>query len=495
MLKIELSFCRRLRLIGIFSVFALLLLLPVQPIFAQPACGDQCLNRSLEWVINSKFIVNNPSDPIYNNTYPPLGGIFLTYDINKSEFGNRIHIPTAAEYVKLTADLAQYDHNQNVINDLKLVSDFLMTSVEQINFEGETFAAVAPVWLYNDERGWTLITEEFYTRDALNVALALLQAYQVTNNEGYASKARGLLNSVVVLQSFVEKEIQKGDLPDWTSGSLPWILYNYEQQTNYEATYSDLDLSLTDVVWGAFTLGYNNFGDKQYLETRDKYFEFIERSYMMTENTPPYPYQFISDRSEGKLYFANYDTIERDWGPLKPFTTDMAFYQVLGLFMNENETYKSLGSSFLYNLSILQNQYYFEDSYYPNGMPVGYGNAILATGQYLVALSLDGENSEKNQIQDTIFNNQLYDSSEDGTMVYNGAWEWSPGSRIVESMASVILIHSIITDPSMIPKTATNTSATNTFSPINIIVVTLVILATLIVFIFVGLKYRRKSKK
>jgi len=389
----------------------------------------------------------------------------------------------------LTADLAQHAHNQTVMNDLKLVSDFLIASTAQINFEGDTLATVSPVWVYKDERGWILLTEEFYTRDALNVALALLQAYQVTKNEGYASKARALLNTAVFLQSFVEKEIQRGDLPDWTSGSLPWILYKYEQQKNYEV-FGALDLSLPDVVWGAFTLGYNIFGDDRYLKTRDRYFEFVERAYVMTENTPPYPYQFIDAQS---LYFANYDTIEKEWGSLEPFTTDMAFYQVTGLLMNENETYKSLGREFLYNLSLLQNKYFFDDSYYPNGLPVGYGNASIATAQYLVALSLDGNNSEKDQIQDAICYYQLHDSSDDGTMVYNGAWEWSPGSGLVESMASIVIIHSLIFNPSMIPKTATST-----FSPINIIVIivgTLVILATLIVFIFVRLKYQRKSKK
>lgn len=492
---IEFLFYSRPRLIGTFSVVALLLLLTVtvQTVFAQPSSVDLCLDRALEWIINSKFIVRDPSDPIYSNTYPPLGGVFLVYDMSKSEFGNRIHIPAAAEYVKLTADLAQQAHNQTVINNLKLVADFLMASTAQVNFEEEALTAVGPVWLYKDERGWILITEESYTRDQLNVALALLQAYQVAKNEGYASRARGLLNTVIVLQSFMDEKIQEGDLPDWTSGSLPWILYNYEQQSSYEVTYSDLDLSLTDVVWGAFTLGYNIFRDDRYLKTRDRYFDFVERAYAMTENTPLYPYQFISDRAEGKLYFANYDTIEKDWGPLKPFTADMAFYQVTGLLMNENETYRSLGREFLYNLSLLQNQYYFDDSYYPNGTAVGYGNASIVTGQYSVALSLDGKSDERNQIQDAMFHNQLYDSSEDGTMVYNGAWEWSPGARLVESMASIVMIHSLIFNPSMIPKTETSG-----FSHINVIVIivgTLVILAMLTVFILTRLKSQRRLKK
>jgi hypothetical protein len=96
-------------------------------------------------------------------------------------------------------------------------------------------------------------------------------------------------------------------------------------------------------LWCAFTLGYNILRDNNYLRTRDRYFDFVTRSYRTTGNNLTYPYQFISDRSEGKLYFANYDPIGKNWGPLEPFTTDMAFYQVTGLLMNENEAFQQPG--------------------------------------------------------------------------------------------------------------------------------------------------------
>lgn len=442
--------------------------------------SDLRFDNALEWVLKSKMVVDNPSDPIYDQTTPPMGGVFLNFNIDNGQFVRRIHVPSAAEYVKLTSDLAKIGYEENVITRLKRVSDFLLASTATVSLDNRTVTVVAPVWLYKENVGWVPIVEEFYTRDTLNVAQALLQAYQVTKFDGYASKAKELLDTAIFLQSLEDEEVKGGELPQWTSGSLPWMMYNYEARSNYEVTFKDLDLSLTDVIWGALTLGYNILGDEKYLNSRDRYFEFISRSYQQSENIR-YPYQFISDRAGGGLYFANFNSVDKEWGPQEPFTTDMGFYQVTGLLINENENLKILGRKFLNELSLLQKGFYFEDSYYPNGEPVGYGNATLDTAQYLAVLKLEENDVLNDQITEAIFQLQLHDSTDVGRMVYNGAWEWSPGSGLVESMATIITIHSLIISPSMIPKTVVHTH-----SPILFVSVALAIIAILASIIFLA---------
>ena len=166
-----------------------------------------------------------------------------------------------------------------------------------------------------------------------------------------------------------------------------------------------------------------------------------------------YPYQFISNRASTALYFANYDSVNREWGPTAPFTTDSAFYQINGLLQNENASIKALGNKFLNEISLLQQGAFFEDSYYANGESVGYGKAILATGQSLAILKLNQNLTGQDENINAIFSLQLYDTINAGTTIYGGAWDWSPNSTIVESMATIIVIHSLIITPEMIPQT------------------------------------------
>jgi hypothetical protein len=431
-----------------------LILLPlVQSTFAQNTDQDTYLTRSIEWVKTSKMIVETPSDPLYNNTFPPKGGVYFFYDTNKSQLGTTIHVPASAEYVKLCADLYQSDKDPVILERLKIVADFLVASTTKVNLDDKSLTVVAPIWRYKQASGWNPAIEEYYTRDTFNVAQALLKTYQITNNQGYYSKAKELLDTAVALQTMMENQIHSGTLPDWTSGAFPWILYNYEGGSNYNATIKDLDLTLTDVSWGALTIGYNLDGNNQYLQCREKFFNFILVAYNREQSAINYPYQFISNRASLALYFANYDSVNNEWGPLSPFTTDSAFYQTIGLIENENTTIQALGIKMLNKLSPLQHDGFFEDSYYINGEPVGYGQAIIATGQDLTTLKLTQNLANQNQSLNDLFSLQLYDSTQAGTSVYNGAWDWSPNSSLVESMATIIVIHSLIITPEMIPKT------------------------------------------
>ncbi|MCJ7613914.1 hypothetical protein MUO71_04010, partial [Candidatus Bathyarchaeota archaeon] len=326
----------------------------IQSSIAQNNDQNPHLTRALEWVTKSKMIVETPSDPLYNNTFPPKGGVYFVYDTNKSQLRNKIHVAAAAEYVRLCSDLYQGGYEPAIINRLRMVADFLMASTTKIYLDNTSLTVVAPIWQYTQEKGWNPTTEEYYTRDILNVAQALIQAYQITKNEGYASKAKELLNTAVNLQTMMEKKLLHGELPDWTTGAFPWIMYNYEGTSNYNATIKDLDLTLTDVAWGALTLGYNQDGNSQYLQCRDKYFGFVLTAYNREQNVIRYPYQFISNRASLALYFANYDSVNKEWGPTDPFTTDSAFYQTTGLLENENATIKALGEKFLNEISLLQ---------------------------------------------------------------------------------------------------------------------------------------------
>src|SRR3989337_1010926 len=332
----------------------------IQSSIAQNNDQDTHLTRALEWVTKSKMIVDNPSDPLYNNTFPPKGGVYFVYDSNKSQLGKTIHVPAAAEYVRLCSDLYQDGYEPAVIDRLRIVADFLMASTTKINLDATALTVVATIWQYTQGKGWNPTTEASYTRDILNVAGSL--------------------------QTMMEKKILQGQLPDWTAGAFPWIMYNYEGGSNYNATIKDLDLTLTDVAWGALTLGYNQDGNNQHLQCRDKYFGFVLTAYKRDQNVIRYPYQFISNRASPALYFANYDAVNTEWGPLDPFTTDSAFYQLTGLIENENDTIKALGDKFLNEISLLQQGALFEDSYYINGESVGYGQAIIATGQLLTIL-------------------------------------------------------------------------------------------------------------
>ena len=462
----------------------------IQSSIAQNNDQDTHLTRALEWVTKSKMIVDNPSDPLYNNTFPPKGGVYFVYDSNKSQLGKTIHVPAAAEYVRLCSDLYQGGYEPAVIDRLRIVADFLMASTTKINLDATALTVVATIWQYTQGKGWNPTTEEYYTRDILNVAQALIQAYQVTKNEGYASKAKELLNAAVSLQTMMEKKILQGELPDWTAGAFPWIMYNYEGGSNYDATIKDLDLTLTDVAWGALTLGYNQDGNNQYLQCRDKYFGFVLTAYQRDQNVIRYPYQFISNRASPALYFANYDAVNKEWGPLDPFTTDSAFYQITGLLENENATIKALGDKFLNEISLLQQGAFFEDSYYTNGEPVGYGQAIIATGQLLTILKLKQNQTGQNENINAIFSLQLYDTTNVGTIIYNGAWDWSPSSTLVESMATIIVIHSLIITPEMIPKT--NAPHTNPQFPIQTIIV---VIAAIIIALALTAYYLIRKRK
>jgi hypothetical protein len=462
----------------------------IQSSIAQNNDQDSHITRALEWVTKSKIIVDNPSDPLYNNTFPPKGGVYFVYDRNKSQLGKTIHVPAAAEYVRLCSDLYLGGYEPVVIDRLRIVADFLLASTTKINLDATALTVVATIWQYTQGKGWNPAIEEYYTRDILNVAQALIQAYQVTKNEGYASKAKELLNTAVSLQTMMEKKILQGELPDWTAGAFPWIIYNYEGGSNYDATIKDLDLTLTDVAWGALTLGYNQDGNNQYLQCRDKYFGFVLTAYQTDQNVIRYPYQFISNRASPTLYFANYDAVSKEWGPLDPFTTDSAFYQITGLLENENATIKALGDKFLNEISLLQQGAFFEDSYYTNGEPVGYGQAIIATGQLLTILKLKQNQTGQNQNINAIFSLQLYDTTNADTTIYNGAWDWSPSSTLVESMATIIVIHSLIITPEMIPKT--NPPHTNPQFPIQPIIV---VIAAIIIALALTTYYLIRKRK
>ncbi|MFC1488112.1 hypothetical protein ACFLRN_10560, partial [Thermoproteota archaeon] len=380
---------------------------------------DPHLTRALEWVTKSKMIVEDPSDPLYNTTFPPKGGVYFYYDRNTTQFSKTIHVPTAAEYVRLCSDLYQGGYEPTVIDRLKMVADFLMASTAKISLDATALTVVAPIWRYSQGDGWNPTREEYYTRDIFNVAQALMQAYQVTKNEEYASKAIELLNTAVNLQKMMEKKVIQAELPGWATGAFPWILYNYEGGSNYDATTKDLDLTLTDVAWGALTLGYNQGGNNQYLQCRDKYFGFVLTAYQGYQNVIRFPYQFISNRDLPTIYFANYDSVNKEWGHLAPFTTDSAFYQITGLLENENTTIKTLGKKFLNEISLLQEGAFFEDSYYTTGESVGYGKAIIATGQLLTLLKLEQNQSGQNQNINALFSLQLNDTTNADAPLYN----------------------------------------------------------------------------
>jgi hypothetical protein len=431
----------------------------------QPVNAD-----ALSWILTSKMIVENPSDAIYNQTHPPQGGVFFAYDIENQMLQQKIHIPSAAEYVKLTADLAAQG-NTEVKNQLIMVADFLLTSISTFKLESATITAVAPIWLYKNGTGWYPETEELYTRDMLNVAYALLDAYQVTDNRAYLSNAKNLLDSTLTLQTLTKQQVQKGNLPQWAEGSLPWIVYNYNSSTNYSVTLRDLDLSLTDVGWEAMTTAYNIVGDTKYLECRDQYFNFIITAYQELGQNAHYPYQFVSDRGSGALDLNNYDSVNKEWGYESPFTSDLALHQIEGLLMNPNQTSIQTGIEFLQNLSLLQKNYQFDDSYYPTtGNPVGYGNSSIATAEYLFANKLAGTGINEEHVTQILNDLELHTTTT-ASNIYNGAWEWSSGSEIVESMATIVIIHDQLLTPSMIPQT----KAANTQLPALLIVTVAVV--------------------
>ena len=470
------------------GICLLMLLSSIQASLVQAASAGSYDEKALKWVLESKMIVENPADPIYNQTNPPQGGVFFAYDIDKGQFQQKLHIPSAAEYVRLTSDLVA-SGNQGAKYRLKMVSDFLLSSIEDVQLESGKITVVAPIWLYKASKGWIPITEEFYTRDMLQVAQALLQAYKATGSAGYLSRAKDLLNTVVKLQDLIKEKVQQGLLPEWVSGSIPWIVYNYNSSVNYELTFRDLDLSLTDVGWGALTLGYNIAGDEKYLKCRDEYFDFVLGTYQRNNATVTYPYQFISDRENGALNFANYDSVQREWGFDKPFTADLAMHQVEGLLMNQNKT-KDLGQQFLQHISKLQVGYMFADSYYPTtSTPLDYGNASIVTAEYLFANKLAGTSVDEKTIVNVLSNLQLYDSTTAGQNIYNGAWEWSPGTHLVESMATIVIYHDLFLNPSMVPQTTPPASSYSVYIYTGVTAVTITVAVVAIILMI------KKTKK
>src|SRR3989337_2731877 len=149
------------------TAFAILLLTIIPAPFLQSSIAqnnDQAphLTRALEWVTKSKMIVDNPSDPLYNNTFPPKGGVYFVYDSNKSQLGKTIHVPAAAEYVRLCSDLYQGGLEPAVIDRLRIVADFLIESTTKINLEHAALQVVATIWQYTQGKGWNPTTEAYY---------------------------------------------------------------------------------------------------------------------------------------------------------------------------------------------------------------------------------------------------------------------------------------------------------------------------------------------
>lgn len=468
----------------------LMVILSSQLVSVRAASDHSANPDALSWILTTKMIVESPSDSVYNGSSPPQGGVFFAYDINTQQLQWKIHVPSAAEYVKLTSDLA-IQGNIEVKHRLEMVADFLLESISSVKLKGTTITAVAPIWLYRNGTGWFADTEELYTRDMLNVAFALLEAYNITRNGAYRSNAKNLLDSVVTLQSLTKQQVQNGSLPQWTLGSLPWIMYNYNSSVTYDVTLRDLDLSLTDVGWEALTMGYNMLGDSNYLKCRDAYFNFVATAYQKLGQNAVYPYQFVSDRGSGALDLNNYDSVNKVWGYEQPFTSDLALHQIEGLLMNPNQTFRNVGTQFLQNFSLLQKSYEFDDSYYPTtGMPVGYGNASIATAEYLFASKLAGASVDEEQMTQILNDLELLSSSATGSAIYNGAWEWSPGSRLVESMATIVIIHDLFLSPSMIPQTKAQAAQPLTLL-IGIVVTASVLLALAVV---VRIRKRNSSR-
>lgn len=221
------------------SLLSLMLILSSQIASVKPTSNQSVNSDALHWILTSKMIAENPSDPMYNQTHPPQGGVFFAYNINSQQLQQKIHVPSAAEYVKLTSDLVNQGNTDARLR-LEMVADFLLESINTAKLKSVTITAVAPIWQYKTGTGWLAVTEELYTRDMLNVAQALLEAYRVTSNNAYLSNAKDMLNGVTTLQSLIKEQVQNGDLPQWTTGSLPWITYNYNSSATYDVTFRDL---------------------------------------------------------------------------------------------------------------------------------------------------------------------------------------------------------------------------------------------------------------
>ena len=386
----------------------------------------------LKWLKESRMIVSNPTDPVYEGMLPPKGGVFLNYDINAGRFvdyNERPRILTLS--VAMTGDclLEAYKVTKDPIflERAKMVGDYLSSNIYSVNFWGRNFHYIVAEKRY-EGGAWVDRAEESYTKDMAITAKFLIELSRITKDQSYAIEGKKLLDTLIEFQDLIETS------PDYSviAGALP----NFGLSTGISWTQFPLDLGY--MLHPATELAHSYFKEDKYLVLQEKYFNFIEKSFEEYSAISLYglPYGYVIYES-GIFQGSNFDPVTGQWGRDKPITTDQLFYVIIGLQKANSSRAKEM-----YNIvsQLANRNYHFWGQYSMSGNPVSSSYIELCNTGFFLEMAKKYDPTIVRNIQENLLKTMNKSNNPD----VDASWVWAIGENYVESLVSAVSAKSIL---------------------------------------------------
>lgn len=157
---------------------------------------------------NSDLVVKNPAKPIYGASgkpNPPIGAVFNNFNRVNKLIVNDIDTPATAWTLIDMVKMYKVTGDELAKTTAIQIADFLASHMIEASFYGAIFHAMPNAYVYDEVNGWMPKTNFIHIRTFYHTAWALLEAYGMTGNETYKTKAQQLFDGVSIFHENIKQ--------------------------------------------------------------------------------------------------------------------------------------------------------------------------------------------------------------------------------------------------------------------------------------------------
>lgn len=289
---------------------------------------------------DTKLIVTNPTDPIYNKfPNPPVGAVFNSYSTNLSEITKGfIDIPAVANTVIALLNLYEKTNDSRYLDKAKMISEYIKSTGVTFSFYGSPTYVIPNRQEYKDS-AWKTATGEINTRTQLQAIWVMSEMYKATNDISYKDEATKILKTVGAMRNNVNLRVTDGELEPFMKGAIYDLMVASSSAGTITYSWSQFSISNADVLAYGLESYISNIGDVIITDTEGTDFKpsdiladfssHIKSMYsagILTMSPTGLPYSFVKNGIP-----SNWDWVETEgWGDTW-FTNDSVLWIINGI--------------------------------------------------------------------------------------------------------------------------------------------------------------------
>jgi len=386
------------------------------------------------------------------------GAVFLNAFTESGELVETpIDFTSGSAYVGSTyAEFYKIDKNPEYLSKIRLIADNFMNQKTVtgpfVYDQNVTLTLFCPqMKMRNDTGLWScdMDYQEIYPSDNLHGAKFLLDAYELTNNEDYKTRALEVIDS----WHFIQNQF-RGAHDGKVAGALPFILYREHNTDPFRMAWSAPN-DVAYAVYESTSKALEITGDNKYQQFQDDFFNYLINLFSNVETSTfsferdgesyklPFEYMIVDDN----LVFKGVNQSNQDgsFTTTNDITSDQLFYTLLGLFKYNKDL--PICQEFYKTLKVLElpnGGFYGEYSIAGEKGSHDVSIELINTGMYLDVLNIFGApESEKEVVVRYLRDTQLQTSNRNTA----GSWRWNDAEGISgginETLATAVILRAL----------------------------------------------------